>query len=301
MGSWRCKSGCRSAVVSSGRSLAGVVVASALLMGMALPLVGCGAKAGATETVVIDVPLASAAVTDVELVMGAGTLKVGSGATGLVSGTIRCNVEDWLPQIKRSDTRVLIQQKSRDAVSDAVSSTVNDWDLQLGKSPMRLSLVAGAYEGSFDLSGLTLQDLSIEDGAANTLIRFSSANPGQMERLRYKTGASTVSLLGLANANFKSMEFTGGAGTYSLDFSGQLRTKATARVVVGSGTVRIQVPVGTAAVVKVSGSQTAIDLQGEWVTKGTTHSSPAVEGAEDGKILTIELEMGTGTATLVLK
>lgn len=301
MDSWRSRGKCRPAARSSGRALAGVVVTCALLTGGALSLIGCGPEVGATETVVLDVPLASTAVTDVELVMGAGSLKVAPGATGLVSGTIRCNVEDWLPDIRRSDTRVLVQQKSRDAVSDAVSSTVNDWDLQLGKSPMRLSVVAGAYEGSLDLSGLTLQELSVEDGAANTQIRFSSANPGQMERLRYKTGASTVSLLGLANANFKSMEFTGGAGTYNLDFSGQLRTKATARVVVGSGTMRIQVPAGTAAVVKVSGSQTAIDLQGEWVTKGTTHSTPAVEGAEDGKILTIELEMGTGTATLVVK
>ena len=297
MGSWRGKSGCRSAARSSGKALA----VAALLTGVALLLVGCGAKVGPTDTVVLDEPLASAAVTEVELVMGAGTLKVGSGATGLVSGTIRCNVEDWLPEIKRSDTRLVIQQKSRNTVSDAVSSIVNDWDLQLGKSPMRLSIVAGAYEGSLDLSGLTLQGLSVEDGAANTQIRFSSANPGQMERLRYKTGASTVSLLGLANANFKSMEFTGGAGTYSLDFSGSLRTKATARVVVGSGTVRIQVPAGTAAVVKVNGAQTAVDLQGEWVTKGTTHSTAAVEGAADGKILTIELEMGTGTATLVVK
>ncbi len=301
MGSGRSKSGWRSAAISSGRSLAVVVVTSALLMGVALILAGCGPSVGATQTVVLDVPLASAAVTDVQLVMGAGSLKVAPGATGLISGTIRCNVEEWLPDIKRSDTRVLVQQKSRDAVSEAVGSTVNDWDLQLGKSPMRLSVVAGAYEGSLDLSGLTLQELSVEDGAASTQIRFSSANPGQMERLRYKTGASTVSLLGLANANFKSMEFTGGAGTYSLDFSGQLRTKATARVVVGSGTMRIQVPADTAAVVKVSGSQTAIDLQGQWVTKGTTHSTPAVEGAEDGKILTIELKMGSGTATLVLR
>jgi hypothetical protein len=298
---WRSKGRCRAAEWSSGRSLAGMVVASALLMGVVLFLLGCGPKVGATQTVVLDVPLASAAVTDVELVMGSGTLKVTSGATGLVSGNIRCNVEAWLPDIKRSDTRVVIQQKSRSSVSDAVSSTVNDWDLQLGKSPMRLTVLAGACKGTLDLSGLTLQGLSIEDGAANTQIRFSSANPGQMEQLHYKTGASTVSLFGLANANFKSMDFTGGAGTYNLDFSGELRTKATAGVVVGSGTVRIQVPAGTPAVVKVSGSQTAVEMQGEWVTKGTAHSTPAVESAEDDKILTIELEMGTGTATLVAK
>ncbi len=75
-----------------------------------------------------------------------------------------------------------------------------------------------------------------------------------MDRLQYETGASTVTMTGLANANFKTMEFKGGAGSYTLDFSGQLRTDATVRVKAGVGTMRIVVPAQTAARVTVSGS-----------------------------------------------
>jgi hypothetical protein len=277
------------------------MLACAAALAMSLVVAGCGAEVGPTETIRIDEPLASAAVTDVELVMGAGSLSLTPGATGLVSGTIRCNVEDWQPQIRRSDARLLIQQKSRDAISGLEAAVINEWGLQLGQSPMRLRISAGAYDAALDLSGLTLQDLSIEDGASQTQVMFNSPNPGQMERLWFKTGASAVSLIGLANANFKSMQFTGGAGTFTFDFSGQLRTKATAKIVLGTGTVRIQVPASTAVVVRAIGSQIAVDTQGSWVTKGQTHSTPAVAANKDGKVLTVELEMGAGTATLVAK
>ena len=62
---------------------------------------------------------------------------------------------------------------------------------------MRLQIEAGAYEGVFDLGGLSLQELDVADGAANTQVTFSSPNPSQMERLRYVTGASTVTPDGL--------------------------------------------------------------------------------------------------------
>jgi hypothetical protein len=299
MDAGRSKNEHRSAAGPAARWLSGVFAGALVLVVMTALLAGCGPKTGPTETIRVDEPLASAAVTDVELVMGTGRLSLSPGASGLMSGTIRCNVKDWQPEIRRNDTRLLIQQKSRDSISGSVVTTVNDWDLQLGDSPMRLTILAGAYQGELDLTGLTLQDLSIEDGAARTQVMFNAPNPGQMERLRYKTGASTVSLIGLANANFRSMEFTGGAGAYSLDFSGQVRTEATARIAVGTGSVRIQVPSGMAMVVKVSGSQTAVDTQGMWVTKGSTHSTPAAGAADGGKVLTVELEMAAGTATLV--
>ena len=44
-----------------------------------------------------------------------------------------------------------------------------------------------------------------------------------MSILRYETGASTVKLNGLANANFGTLIFSGGAGDYTLDFSGDLQ------------------------------------------------------------------------------
>jgi hypothetical protein len=106
-------------------------------------------------------------------------------------------------------------------------------------------------------------------------------------------------MTGLANANFKSMVFKGGAGSYSLDFSGDLRSDASVRVEAGVGTVRLTVPKETAASVTVSGSLTDIDVQGPWATAGETHSTPAVAAGGSGKMLTITVDMSVGSLNLI--
>ena len=260
-----------------------------------------GVDIGPTQELAIDEPLGSAAVTDVEIAMGAGNLSVGPGATGLASGVIRYNVDAWKPVVVRTDKKLTIEQGKKGGLEALGGDVVNDWQLQLGGAPMRLQVSAGAYEGTYDLGGLTLQDLTIKDGASKTEVNFDSANPGQMQRLLYETGASTVNLTGLANANFRTLEFKGGAGSYTLDFSGQLRTDGTVRVEAGVGTVTVLVPVGTAARVTVEGSLTDVSLEGEWTTTGKTSSTPAVQAGGQGKTLTITVDMSVGTLKLVTK
>ena len=65
-----------------------VGIALVFVVGVALLLAGCGAKVGATEQMLVDEPLGSAAVTEVRLAMGDGKLALSPGAAGLVSGTI---------------------------------------------------------------------------------------------------------------------------------------------------------------------------------------------------------------------
>jgi len=274
----------------------GIMVVSAL---SACVVAACGPELGPTQTLAVDEPLASAAVTDVRLIMGRGTLSLEPGAMGLLSGTIRYNVEAWEPVIDRGDDRLTVKQKSRDDVGESAGMAINRWQLLLGRAPMRLEITAGDYEGDLDLSGLTLLGLTIKSGAGATDVVFKSANPGQMDRLRCETGESTVSMTGLGNANFKSMEFKGGPGSYSFDFAGQVRTQAKVRITTGKGAVRILVPVGTAASITVKGSGTEVVTEGEWVTKGETHSTPVVGTQGQGKLLSIVLEMAAGTATLV--
>ena len=136
-----------------------------LVVGMALLGAGCGVTIGPTQVLVIEEPLGGAAVTNIELDMGAGKLNLAPGSTGLVTGQIRYNVESWKPTVERSDSGVKIKQGSRKSLSGLGADIVNEWQLQLGSAPMRLDLSAGAYEGSYDLSGLVLQELTIKDGA----------------------------------------------------------------------------------------------------------------------------------------
>jgi hypothetical protein len=271
-----------------------------VLCAQAVFAASCGVDVGVTQEVVVDEPLGSAAVTNVEVSMGAGTLTITPGAVGLASGTIRYNVESWKPTVTRGESSLVVKQGSQKGVSGLGTDVVNHWELELGKAPMRLKVSAGAYKGFYDLSGLTLQELVIHDGAARSQVMFNSPNPGQMTKLEYETGASTVELIGLANANFKSMGFKGGAGSYSMDFSGQLRTSANVKIDSGAGSMRIAVPAGTAARITVDGSLNDVNMEGTWTVTGKTYSTEAAKDTQ-AKTLDITLKMNVGQVTLVLK
>jgi hypothetical protein len=279
---------------------AGVVTLAVLVVVLVGLSSGCGVNVGVTQQVEVNEPLGSAAVTDVTLSMGAGTLTVGPGAAGLASGTIRYNVEPWKPVITRTDASLTIKQGSQKGVSGLGTDITNDWNLELGKAPIRLKATAGAYKGTYDFSGLTLLSLSIKDGAARGQVLWNEANPGQMDKFTYETGASTVSLIGLAYANFKSMSFKGGAGSYSLDFGGRLRTSADVSVETGAGTVKLIVPAATAARVTVGGTVNDVNIEGGWTksTDGKTYSTAAQTTSPD-KSLTINVKVSVGVLTLV--
>lgn len=272
----------------------------ALFVCAAVLVTGCNASVGPTQEFVVDEPLGGASVTDVKLRMGAGTLSVRPGAAGLVSGVIRYNVKGWEPTLKRTDSSLTVEQGSPRGPAGLGGDVVNDWQLQFGKAPMRLEVNAGAYEGSYELGGLTLAALTIKDGASKSEVSFSAPNPGQMTKLEYDTGASTVSFTGLANANFKTMEFTGGAGTYTLDFTGALRTDGTVRIKAGVGTVRLVVPAGTAARVTVDGTLTDVSLEGTWVTDEKVYQTEAAADRR-AKRLDIKVQMSVGRLELVVR
>lgn len=295
----RDRSGGEEGRASARRSWVVVSAVAVVLVLFTLPAAGCTVEIGSTREVVVDEPLGAAALTDVEISMGAGSLTVAPGAEGLASGKIVYNIEAWAPKVVRTDDSLSIRQEARKGVAGLPTDIHNEWQLLLGKAPMRLSITAGAYEGSMDLTGLTLQELSIKDGAARNQVKFDVANPGQMSRLVYETGASTVSLTGLANANFKTMSFKGGAGTYTLDFSGQLRTDADVKISAAAGTVRIVVPRTTAAVVTVVGSLNDVKTEGVWTTSGDSYSMSGAGSAGQGRRLTITVDVNLGSVTLV--
>ena len=270
-------------------------------LGAVLLAVGCGIGTGPTQELKVDEPLGSAAVTDVTVSMGAGKLSIQPGSARLASGLIRYNVEAWKPQVVRTDSAVSIKQRTNKGLSGVATDVVNDWALKLGGAPMRLAITAGAYQGTYELGGLSLQKLSIKDGASKTTVAFSSPNPSQMESLTYETGASSVTLTGLADANFKKMEFKGGAGSFTLDFSGQLRSDGSVAVAAGVGRVQIIVPAGTAAKVIVKGKLTDVTQEGTWTAANKTYATPAAGTKQQGKLLTITVNMDLGSLTLTSK
>jgi hypothetical protein len=253
------------------------------------------ADTGDVQVLTIDEPLpAEGTVVEVEINLGGGTLDLAGGASGLAEGSIRFNVEDWRPRVSRSEASLVIEQGDPDTALSFGDDVVNDWSLRLGNVPMELTIQAGAYSGLMDLSGLPLRRLTVNDGASDARLSFSSPNPEEMQSLAYRTGASTVSLTGLGYANFADMTFGGGAGTYTLDFGGELRRDATVNIETGVSSVRIEVPEGTAAVVVVDGALNNVEAIGGWSQEGDTYRLAGL-----GPTLRIFVDMGVGSLTLV--
>ena len=254
---------------------------------------------GPTQTENIDVPKPDGDLAVVTLNMGAGTLSLSSGSESLISGTVDYNVAEWKPVVETDGQSVTVRQGGdREGNFNAWpgGNVVNDWELQVGDMPMELAINAGAYQGNFNLGGVPLRRLEINDGAATANVRFDEANPEEMTELVYKTGASTVTLTGLSNANFEKMSFDGGAGAYTLDFSGELQRDASVDITSGVSTLTLIVPEGTHAVITSDSAVSSVTTTGEWSTSGSTYTA-----AGDGPTLTINVDTGVSTLNLIRK
>ena len=255
-------------------------------------------KAGPTVTDEINVPLLEdpGATAQVEMEFGAGELILRPGAEGsLVNGTATYNVTEFKPTVTiDGNIARIIQGDGRiEGFPKLGDNYRNTWDLQLGAAPMDLRIKAGAYQGRIELGGLSLKGLHVADGAADVELSFSEPNPIGMEALRYDTGASNVTLSGLANANFTSMEFKGGAGNYTFNFSGELQHDATVSIDSGLSSVTIIVPEGVSARLSIDGGLTNVDVGDQWQSSGGEYVSPG-----DGPTLTFVVKMGAGNLDL---
>ncbi|MFZ2096305.1 MAG: toast rack family protein [Anaerolineales bacterium] len=255
-------------------------------------------KTGPTVTDDISVPLLkdSTVVADVNLNFGVGNLTLKSGATSeLISGTAKYNVTDLKPTVMIDNDNITIEQGNLklNGIPIINSNIINDWDLSLGNSPMSLYIKAGAYTGNYELGGLSIHRLEITDGAAKVQLNFSKPNQVEMTALKYMTGASEVSLRGLGNANADEITFNGGAGNYTLDFSGELSRDVTVSIDAGVSSVTVIVPTGVPAELSTNSTLITVSSSGGWEHIGNTYQ---LSGS--GYKITIQARMGAGTLQL---
>ena len=233
--------------------------------------------------------------TRLSLSFGAGKLTLSPGAQSLVDGTAVYNVEDLKPEVIQDGNNIEIKQgdfKSLPPFKDMK----NEWDLKLGKAPMDLVISAGAYDGTLELGGLSLRSLEVKDGASDVDLSFSKPNLIEMSILRYATGASTVRLTGLANANFSTLTFSGGAGNYTLDFSGELQQDAVITIDSGLGNLSLIIPEDVPAKVTVESAAVNINHGVNWSQNGKDYIQ---EGK--GPTLTVIVKMAAGNLLIADK
>lgn len=279
-----------------------------VVLTLVLASLGCGLTidlpvdkiaTGPTQTESFEILPPEADLVEVNLNFGAGELNVSPGsATALISGTATYNVEDFKPKIKVEGAQVTLETGNLELTGipdiNQADNIKNKWDLELGNHPMNLKIQAGAYQGRYELGGLAVKSLDISDGASNTDLSFSQPNLLPMDTLRYTTGASEVSLSGLGNANFASMIFRSGAGSYTLDFSGVLQRDGVVVIESGMSEVTVIVPEGVNARVFFKGGLASIETSGAWQKSGDQYQ---LSGG-GGPTLTINVDIGAGTLRL---
>jgi hypothetical protein len=261
-------------------------------------------QTGPTVTEEISVPVPTDQVElRVELLFGLGKLKLEPGdAETLIDGTVRYNVEELKPTVVQEGDTVRLVQGDEER-GEGFSITVPDlpldleieghveseWDLRIGSVPMALTIHTGAMESELELGGLSLSELDISQGVSNFELSFSKPNQTVMERMQFNAGASTAVLNGLSNANAEVITFKGGAGSYRLDFSGELTRDVRVRLEAGVGEVVILVPEGVSAEARLEGALTDVDAFGAWQRSG---DKVILDGS--GPEILFDITMGLG-------
>jgi len=240
----------------------------------------------------IDVAQPASAETRLTITFGAGQLRVSPGAASLVEGTAAYNVEQLKPEVIVNGGSVEIRQRQiLKLLEPAEVSSV--WDLRLGPAPMDLTINAGAYEGHLELGGLALTGLTVKDGASSVRLSFDKPNPESMQVFRYETGASEVELVGLANANVRTMLVTAGAGNHTLDFGGQLRQDATVTISAGLSNLVLSIPRKIPATVTTETALSNVSVDPSWSADDNRYTQTGT-----GPGLTIIIRGGLGNLAI---
>lgn len=258
-------------------------------------------KTGPTQTDEISVPLPAdtQVVTDLTISFAGGELELAPGAEGvLASGTARYNVTDFRPEVSTDGNIVKIEQGELNVrgIPNFKDNVINEWSLKLAGVPTDLRINAGAYSGKYELGGLSLERLTIADGASDVNLVFSEPNQTEMSVFEYNTGASSVRLEGLANANTDTVTFRSGAGSYTLDFSGELQRDMTVDIESGMSTITIIIPEGFSARLEFDGGLSNVSAGDGWVQNGDSYTL-----AGSGPTIKILITMAAGNLELRTK
>jgi len=280
------------------RILAAALIMSFVTMACGISLPVTQIKTGSIQGVEIQVPMPEEASTGVELNLEfvAGDLKLAPGANGyLASGKATFNAVDFGPKVEATGSSYTLRQGDLEieGVPVAQEDLINEWDLQLANTPMSLNIQAGAYNGNFELGGLSLEELTISEGGSDLKCKFSEPNLVEMSSFTFYTGGSSLELKGLANANFAQMYFNAGAGDYTLSFDGNLQRDVAVMIDAGVGTVNLIIPEDVNTKLAFEGGLTTINIDGAWSQNGNNYT---ISG--NGPGLTIMVKMGAGTLNL---
>ncbi|MDD5014762.1 MAG: toast rack family protein [Atribacterota bacterium] len=226
---------------------------------------------------------------------GAGKLDLISGKEDVFVGNFQYDKSILKPNIQyeiSGETGILYLSQSIKKDFDLPFPYENIWNLKLPSGiPLQLYINTATYSGDIDLTNLQMENFYLNSGVGQTNILFNQPNLLNLKNISVKTGASTIKMLGLANANFSEMNFIGGAGIYFFDFSGKLTKKSKVNINAGVAKIILKIPsaIGTKIIVKRFPA-VKLDIGGFIKTNDQTYISP--EYGRNTAELDIEIKGG---------
>lgn len=171
-----------------------------------------------------------------------------------------------------------------------------EWNLQFtDEIPITFRIELGAGRGELDLSGLQIREMKLSSGASAVDMRCDKPNPIRADNIVIESGVSKFTATNLSNTNFRRLKFSGGVGSYKLDFGGSLRQDADAKIEVGLGAVTVNIPRTLPVRLYYDDSWfSTFDLQGDFHHRRSgVYETEGVD--EKGPMMSIQIESGLGS------
>lgn len=223
---------------------------------------------------------------------GAGTLELMPGAEGLLyRAMMRYDADAFEPEMTYragslhlglDDVRVRGRNVKSGELKVALGPTV----------PLDLRLEFGAARANVDLGGLRVRRFHLATGASETMLRIPTSNPVICELVDLNVGAAKFQAMGLGNLNTPRLDFAGGVGDVTLDFSGDWRSDMDANVRMGLGSLTLRVPRTLGLQVQKAGLLVGFDSEG-LIKRGDVYYSENWEQAAHK--LTVDIEAAFGS------
>ena len=191
---------------------------------LAVCLAGCGIeRPGPTQHDFQTVERDSSELVRVNLIMGAGNLRVDSGTDKLAAADFTYNLASWKPEMRytRAAGRGSLTIRQSESHQPHLGKNEYEWDLRLNREvPLDLTVHFGAGEARLNVGDLTLRSVDVEMGVGRLDLDLDG-RPKQSYNVNVSGGVGEATIHLPAGVGVDA-EATGGIG--SIQASGLRKT-----------------------------------------------------------------------------
>lgn len=128
------------------------------------------------------------------------------------------------------------------------SKSSRTWFLTItDRVPVNFNISLAAGKASIDLTNIHVRGFKLDAGAGSVRLKMDTPNREEISNVAISAGVGSLHSEHLGNLRFRTLEFDGGIGEYTLDCSGDLPDRARIITDVGVGSLSIILPNGIGA------------------------------------------------------